>query len=61
MPKNRKERDRQQIENTIDNLHEAHETLMNEAVPEEEKKRIREKNRHREEQIASLKEELEEE
>ncbi|NLM25117.1 MAG: small acid-soluble spore protein Tlp [Firmicutes bacterium] len=61
MPKNRKERDRQQIENTIDNLHEARETLMNEAVPEEEKKRIREKNRHREEQIASLKEELEEE
>lgn len=61
MPKNRKERDRQQIENTIDNLHEARETLMNEAVPEEEKKQIREKNRHREEQIASLKEELEEE
>ena len=60
MPKNRKERDRQQIENTIDNLHEARETLMNEAVPEEEKNEL-EKNRHREDQIASLKEELEEE
>lgn len=61
MPKNKRiQRDKEQIENTIDNLAEAKETLMDDALPEEEKARIEAKNKHREEQISSLKQELEE-
>ncbi len=58
--KNREEKYRAQIENTIERLDEAEETLTNDALPERERKRILRKNEHRREQIESLKENLEE-
>jgi phosphoenolpyruvate carboxylase len=58
--KNREEKYRAQIENTIERLDEAEETLTNDALPERERERILRKNEHRREQIESLKENLEE-
>lgn len=48
------------MDSTIENLDEAEETLTDDALPETERERIIRKNEHRREQIASLKENLDE-
>ncbi|HHT37744.1 MAG TPA: small acid-soluble spore protein Tlp [Firmicutes bacterium] len=58
--KNREAKYREQIENTLERLDEAEETLRNDALPETERERIMRKNEHRREQIASLQDNLDE-
>ncbi len=57
-PKNRKKILKEQLENTLERLDEAQETMVHDNISEEEKEAIARKNRHREEQIAGLKSEL---
>ncbi|HPT92753.1 MAG TPA: hypothetical protein PK828_01625 [Limnochordia bacterium] len=58
--KNRAEKLRRHLDSTIENLDEAEETLTDDALLETERERIIRKNEHRREQIASLKENLDE-
>lgn len=58
--KNREAKYREQIENTLERLDEAEETLRNDELPETERERIMRKNEHRREQIASLQDNLDE-
>lgn len=59
--KNNAERLEQMVSNTIENLEEAHKTLQNEDLKEEEKQAIEAKNERREESIASFKSEIKDE
>ena len=58
--KNREAKYLEHIENTLERLDEAEETLRNDALPETERERIMRKNEHRREQIASLQDNLDE-
>lgn len=49
------------VQNTIENLEEAHETLQNEDMPQEEREKIIAKNRRREESIQGMREEIRDE
>ncbi|HHX01891.1 MAG TPA: small acid-soluble spore protein Tlp [Firmicutes bacterium] len=59
--KTRDDKLRRQLENTIENLDEAEETLTDDALPETERERIIRKNEHRKEQIAALEDNVEDE
>ncbi|MGI6038246.1 MAG: small acid-soluble spore protein Tlp [Limnochordia bacterium] len=63
-PHNKKERVEyleQQIENTLENLQEAEETLHHDDLPEEEERRVSAKNAHRRDTVEQLKAEIEDE
>jgi len=49
---------REHLENTIERLDEAQETLEHDPVPASERERIIEKNEHRQEQITALEKKL---
>ncbi|HHY10580.1 MAG TPA: hypothetical protein GX528_08450 [Firmicutes bacterium] len=49
----------EQLENTRERLDEAQDRLEASSLPEEEQRRIKEKNKHRKEMIAGLESELE--
>jgi|GEM_PF-558357 len=51
---------REHLENTIERLDEAQETLEHDPVPASERERIIEKNEHRQEQITALEKKLNE-
>ena len=51
----------EQVVNTIENLEEAHQTLQNEDLPEEQRQAILAKNRRREQAIAGKREEIKDE
>lgn len=51
---------KEQLENTVERLDEAQDTLRHDNISEDQKEMIARKNRHREEQIAGLKSELDE-
>jgi len=51
----------EQVVNTIENLEEAHETLRNEDLPEEQRKAIIAKNRRREQAIEAKRAEIKDE
>lgn len=59
-PKDRKKMLKEQLENTVERLDEAQDTLRHDNISEDQKEMIARKNRHREEQIAGLKSELDE-
>ncbi len=56
--KHRKEKIKNQIENTIKNMNESQENMEHENIPAEEQRRIKHKNAHREDQIDALRDEL---
>ncbi|AEF94214.1 Small, acid-soluble spore protein tlp [Desulfotomaculum nigrificans CO-1-SRB] len=49
------------VQNTIENLEEAHETLRNDNLSEDQKQAIRAKNKRREESIRNFREEIKDE
>lgn len=51
----------EQVVNPIENLEEAHQTLQNEDLPEEQRQAILAKNRRREQAIAGKREEIKDE
>ncbi|WNF35180.1 small acid-soluble spore protein Tlp [Bacillaceae bacterium IKA-2] len=58
---NNAERLEQMVNNTIENLEEAHKTLQNDDLKQEEREAIESKNERREESIESFKAEIDDE
>ncbi|MDO7786116.1 small acid-soluble spore protein Tlp [Desulforamulus aquiferis] len=49
------------VQNTIENLEEAHETMQNQSLSSEQKQNIKEKNKRREESIRGMRNEIKDE